>query len=378
MELIKRKSDILFGDANTEHLYTFKDFPVFMGCVEHPKEEDLLADSIWEISPVSGLIQLKKLIPLDVLYGQSHGSGDIGKIWNDHHKSFAAFISKYKPKSVLEIGGGHGRLAKLYEDYEKIPWTIIEPNPSPEPESNAKWINGFFDKNFVSDENYDCYVHSHLFEHLYDPCEFMNDLSNIMNNNDMLIFTLPNMQEMLQRNYTNCLNFEHTYFITEPYIEYLMAKYGFKIIEKEYFMDDHSIFYAAMRDTEQQEKPLSKNLYNKNKEVFLNFIDSHKKIISEYNLKINNSTGPIYLFGAHVFAQFLIKMGLDLTKVVSILDNDKNKQGKRLYGTDMEVESPTVLSKQKNPIVILKAGVYNEEIRADILENINSTAIFWD
>ena len=221
MELIKRKSDILFGDANTEHLYTFKDFPVFMGCVEHPKEEDLLADSIWEISPVSGLIQLKKLIPLDVLYGQSHGSGDIGKIWNDHHKSFAAFISKYKPKSVLEIGGGHGRLAKLYEDYEKIPWTIIEPNPSPEPESNAKWINGFFDKNFVSDENYDCYVHSHLFEHLYDPCEFMNDLSNIMNNNDMLIFTLPNMQEMLQRNYTNCLNFEHTYFITEPYIEYL-------------------------------------------------------------------------------------------------------------------------------------------------------------
>ena len=71
-------------------------------------------------------------------------------------------------------------------------------------------------------------------------------------------------------------------------------------------------------------------------------------------------------------------MGLDLTKVVSILDNDKNKQGKRLYGTDMEVESPTVLSKQKNPIVILKAGVYNEEIRADILENINSTAIFWD
>ena len=86
----------------------------------------------------------------------------------------------------------------------------------------------------------------------------MNDLSNIMNNNDMLIFTLPNMQEMLQRNYTNCLNFEHTYFITEPYIEYLMAKYGFKIIEKEYFMDDHSIFYAAMRDTEQQE-----NLYQK-------------------------------------------------------------------------------------------------------------------
>jgi hypothetical protein len=32
--------------------------------------------------------------------------------------------------------------------------------------------------------------------------------------------------------------------------------------------------------------------------------------------------------------------------------------------------------KEKNPVVILKAGVYNDEIKKDILTNINSKTIF--
>ena len=59
-----------------------------------------------------------------------------------------------------------------------------------------------------------------------------------------------------------------------------------------------------------------------------------------------------------------------------ILDNDKSKHGNRLYGTNLHCFCPTVLKGQKNPIVILKAGIYNKEIKKDILKNINPTAIF--
>lgn len=378
MKLIKRKASILSPNENMEHLYTFPNFPVFMGCVNHPKDEDLLVDSIWDIGVSTGLIQLKHLIPLDILYKQSHGSGDIGRIWDEHHKNFAAFIAKYNPNSVLEVGGGHGRLAKLYEEHSNIPWTIIEPNPTPEEDSNVIWIEGFFDSNFVSNSNYDCYVHSHVFEHIYEPYQFMEDLGKTTKDGDKLIFTIPNMQEMLKRNYTNCLNFEHTYFLTEPYIEYLMSRYGFKILEKNYFMDDHSIFYAAVRDSKVKPSQLPKNLYSKNKKLFMKFIKSHKEMINNYNDNLKSVNSPIYLFGAHVFAQFLIQMGLDISKVVSILDNDNNKQGKRLYGTDLMVEPPSVLADVKSPIVILKAGVYNQEISEDIKLNINSSVIFWE
>ena len=74
--------------------------------------------------------------------------------------------------------------------------------------------------------------------------------------------------------------------------------------------------------------------------------------------------------------QFLIQMGLDTNKIVSILDNDKNKQGKRLYGSNLFVESPKILENVVSPHIILKAGVYDNEIKSDILENINTTAIF--
>ena len=84
----------------------------------------------------------------------------------------------------------------------------------------------------------------------------------------------------------------------------------------------------------------------------------------------------IYLFGAHVFAQYLIEFGLDTSRIVCLLDNDINKQGKRLYGTNMMVKSPKVLTDIKNPIIILKAGVYDDEIKRDILENINKDVKF--
>jgi len=85
---------------------------------------------------------------------------------------------------------------------------------------------------------------------------------------------------------------------------------------------------------------------------------------------------PIYLFGAHVFAQYLIEMGLNTDKIVCLLDNDPQKHGKRLYGTHLKVASPKVLHDVSDPMVILKAGVYNEEIKRDIWENINFTTRF--
>jgi hypothetical protein len=59
-----------------------------------------------------------------------------------------------------------------------------------------------------------------------------------------------------------------------------------------------------------------------------------------------------------------------------LLDNDKNKQGKRLYGTDLMVQDPGVLKAEQRPAVILKAGIYNDEIKADILCNINREVVF--
>jgi SAM-dependent methyltransferase len=350
-----------------------------MGCVEHDESKDLHADISWAISPNNGILQLISLIPLNILY-QSQHAGAVGGLWTEHHQIFANFIQSQAPRSVLEIGGAHGILSREYKKLNKIDWTILEPNPSPAEGVSAEFIEGFFDDNFTFDGEFDTIIHSHVFEHVYYPDEFIKHISGFLKNGQNLIFSLPNMEQMLKRKYTNCINFEHTVFITEPYVEHLLSKHGFRQISKEYFKEDHSIFYAYVKDRSTPLVELPKGLYEHNKMLYLDYVDYHNKLISDLNVKIDKTSNDrqIYLFGAHVFAQYLIEFGLNINRIICLLDNDINKQGKRLYGTSMIVESPKMLAGIDSPIVILKAGVYNKEVSDDILENINSGTVFWE
>lgn len=378
MKLITRSCCSVTGRKDLEPLHEVRRFPVFMGCVNSPASQDVVADMRWSISRSSGLIQLSSLIPLDVLYPESHGSGGVGRLWDMHHKAFAKFLSRTTPQSVLEIGGAHGILSREYKQFGKIPWTILEPNPSPVEGCEARYIKGFFDDKFTLEEPVDTVVHSHVLEHVYEPNQFMRHVSCFMEQGKQLVFSLPNLKRMLEKKYTNCINFEHTVFLTEPYIEYLLAKHGFLVTDKEYFLENHSIFYRAVKDLSVTPVGLPPNLYAENRLIYQEYFDYHVELIGDLNRRVQATTTSIYLFGAHIFSQYLIMNGLATSSIINILDNDPGKQGRRLYGTDMVVESPTVLKGLKNPVVILKAGIYNEEIKADILENINDNVIFWE
>ncbi len=180
-----RNKDVILGNSDLEPLYTLKKFPVFMGCVNTPEHEDLLVDMSWQISQSSGAIQLNPLLPLDIVYMKSHGSGTIGKLWNAHHEAFANFIARYKPKSIFEIGAQHGILAsKYFELHNKIDWTIIEPNPHIDPALPVKVIEEFFDNEFKSNKHYDAIVHSHVLGHMYDPNTFMQHIASFMKKDD--------------------------------------------------------------------------------------------------------------------------------------------------------------------------------------------------
>ncbi len=378
MKYIERNECVINHTADLEPLYTFKKFPVFMGCTLKTETNDLKADMKWSISKSSGLIQLSSLLPLDILYPEAHGAGCVGGLWKSHHSAFANFILNYNINSIFEIGGSHGILAKECNDIKNIDWVILEPNPTPIKGTKARFIKGFFDNKFKYSDPFDAVVHSHLFEHIYEPDLFMKQLSSFIPENKYLFFSVPNMQIMLERKYTNCINFEHTIFLTEPYVDFLLARHGFRLLDKKYFLDDHSIFYVAVRDSSMKAFELPVNLYDKNNNLYLEYVNYHKGLISTLNEKMNSTKQNIYLFGAHVFAQYLIAFGLDASRIIFILDNDINKQEKRLYGTSLKVKSPKVLKDVENPVVILKAGVYNNEVRQDILNNINSGVVFWE
>lgn len=174
----------------------------------------------------------------------------------------------------------------------------------------------------------DILVHAHLMEHIYDLHEIIRTNRDALPVGGKMIFAIPNLKEFVKKKYTQGLCFEHN---------------------------------------------------DENKRIFNEFIEYQKNIVKELNEKIDKEEKrPIYLFGAHVFSQYLIKFGLHTDKIRFVLDNAEIKQNKRLYGTNLETRSPRILAEEKNPIVILKVSQYRDEIANDIIQNINEHTEFWE
>jgi len=373
--LVRTKS-LLTNQNSLEHLYTLRDFPVFMGCVDIEFDrKDIVADMRWDICKETGIIQLHDPLPLELLYMDQHNDGT-GKVWADHYREFSLFISEFKPEHILELGGAHNKIAEnFWKHCPNSSWTIVEPNPKYITNPNIKVISDWFDESFSTSEKVDAVIHSHVLEHTYNPVAFIQHIGKFLAEGQMHIFTFPNMLPMLEKNWTNCLNFEHTAFLTEEIVETLLAREGFKIIKKSYFGDPHSIFYAT-RKTKVKESKEYVNNYLQYKEIFTNYINYHRDLIADLNKKIEEAENNIYIFGAHIFTQYLINFGLRADKIVSILDNSPIKIGKKLYGTDLAVQSPEILRSNPNAKVILKVASYEKEIREQIM-SINDQVEFW-
>ena len=105
---ILRNSSILKKKSKLEHLHTFNNCPASMACTIQDQNEDLVMDQIWDICQKTGLIQLRKIFPLEVVYQFSHNDG-IGKVWENHDIAFLKFILNFNNlDSIFEIGAGAG------------------------------------------------------------------------------------------------------------------------------------------------------------------------------------------------------------------------------------------------------------------------------
>lgn len=370
-KILNRSKCLINEDKNMETLHVFEKAPVFMGCVDSNIEADIFNTMTWQINKETGFIQLKELIPLSILYPCAHNAGLIGKTWMEHHEAFAFFIKKFNPSNVFEIGGSHGILYRNYRAIQNIKWSILDLNPIPIEDLGIKFITGCFDENSTVNEDFDTLVHSHFLEHVYDPGAIIRKMADLIKYRKKMIFSIPNMEAMLNKKYSNCLNFEHTFFLSEPYLEFFLSQSNLKIVEKQYFLSDHSIFYCVEYDTNVEKKILNKDLYQVNKKAFKDYVNYYDILIHNLNKQINTN---VFLFGAHIFSQNLLTFGLDHTKINCIIDNDQQKQNKRLYGTSLFVKSPNVLMGLLNPEIIISAGVYNKEIKEQIFK-INPSAV---
>lgn len=368
-EVLTREACCICGGQILHLRLNFEKFPIYMGVTDADISKDQYFDQTWVECDSCGCIQLLKLLPLSLIYKYNHHTEVVGQVWKAHHDSFAIFIASNKPKKILEIGAAHGYLAK--ELIRKLPnseYTIVEPDSNMVTPA-IKVIKGFIEDNYCELKDKDCVVHSHVLEHVYQPVKFVNLISEHVSIGTDMYISFPNMEGLIESGGLNSLNFEHTYYLDPNQMETIFINAGFEIINKKKYLM-HSYFYHLKKRI---------NSCDKNREIsntrvqsikFLRMVESIEEFAAATNKLIDNHSGPVYVFGAHVFSQSLIFLGLKTDKIVGILDNATEKQNKRLYGTPFQVFNPSVISESNDVMVVLNASHYQAEIR-DQLNSIN-------
>ena len=370
-----RKTNVLTNKTTLETLFSFENFPTYVGCVNTPKSDDTLLDLTIDICKETGILQIKKLASLDQVYLLPHNDA-IGTVWQEHNENFIKFIELVSPKKILEIGGGSGQLATNFiTKHENVDWTILDPNPLFDGNLNIHSIKQYFSPELSLDKQYDVIIHSHVLEHQPLPEEFFKNISKFLIPNGFLIFSFPNLNLWLSKKYLNCMNFEHTIFLTETYVDCILKRTGFELLNKMKYAD-HSIFYLT-KYTGNVTPTVFPNLYLQNKQLYMNYVKYYKDFVSEVNLKLEDFHDKVFLFGAHIFSQYLLAFGINRKKIYGILDNSLLKINKRLYGTDLSVYSPESIKNEENVGVILKVGSYRNEI-IEQLKTINPNVTIFE
>ena len=366
------KNTCIFCNGNLNILFSIPNMPMFMGSINNLDNTLLYSDMTYTICSKCNCVQIKELIDSNILYQNNHNLDTVGELWQSHFIEFSNFVKNgIINKRVLEIADPSCKIARYVSEYSKI-WEIVEYNPNFDSTSkNVKFIETWFDSDF-NQGIYDVIIHSHFFEHLFNPLNDLKKMNECLNIGGEMYFSVPNLEYIVENKFTpaNALHFEHTFFYKKNDLKSLLNLFGFEVnVIFEY--RNHSIFFKCTKISNKIQSYDKFKFLDSSDNFILNY-DISKDIINKFNSIKNKNK---FIFGCHISTQYLISIGVDINNIVYFLDNSKNKQNNFLYGYDVLVKSPNIISDYENPVVLVThTSVYKNEI-SEQLKKINKNVI---
>ena len=316
-----------------------------------------------------GCVQTKRLVDQEKLYKDAYNITYNYPTMQRHHNLFADFVIKnIINKQIIEIGGSNGALVKIILSKQKIDYTIMDLCDRAPNILNVNFINANCEIADFPENN--TIILSHVFEHLYNPFMFVQNVKR--NNINQILISNPDFDMLLERNDNSFINFEHTYYCNTSQLDHLMKQCGYyrqNILNFEKW----AIFYNYIKDDNVLvDDEVTKNVYllDTLKEYF---ICRENKI---KNIKIDNDNKTFICTAGH-YGQ-LVYTFLDenvKNNIIGFLDSDSFKIGKRVYGTKHFTYDKSKLCDYENINVILCAERYRDEIINEILSHNQNTNI---
>ncbi len=351
------------NNTNLQLIHRQENYPICISSSSQPSENDRFETLEYVGCEKCGCVQLKNLIDPQLLYAFSHNNTYETPTWRQHHDEFSQFIlMNTEEASLVEIGGASGYLGELlHKKSKELKYTIIDLANKPELKVRIDYIQANCeDYDFTQIPSSTPIILSHVFEHLYNPQKFLENLKKAKT--ETLFISIPNMEICLSKKFLSFLHVEHTYYCSTEHIVAMLASAGFQC-SKQYLFKEHSIFFEFKRSTSREipELPRADILLAQ----FQQYYSERESLFKLVHLE-----NPTYIVPAGHYGQliyFFLREQKD--KILGFLDNDITKVGKRVYGTDKYVYSMSELKNKTNEriTVLLNAGPYINEIKSQLL-----------
>lgn len=200
-------------------------------------------------------------------------------------------------------------------------------------------------------------IMSHVFEHLYNPREFLQKIAktNIQN----IFISIPDMDGLMNTGDVNNLNILHTFYINTKYIVYLFQLFGFELKDK-FNYTNNSVFYYFSKNT-----PLV--LEYQNVDLLTSIPIFYQKMSGIIqNIQISE---PFYICPSGFYGQFIYFNLNDETKknILGFLDGDKYKINKRLSGTPLTIYEKKHISNVGIVTILISSSKHSNEIREELM-----------
>jgi hypothetical protein len=319
----------------------------------------------WQACKTCGAAQLANPMPPDLVYQGGHATA-LGAAWDRHHTAFAEFVNAHHEANVLEVGGGGGKLASLFRKLDRdTTWTILEPNPvivdSLPP--GIDFVDGFFDAGVDVPEGVKTLVFCHSLEHLYDVADAVELMATKLVPGGTVLVAWPDLESWIVAGSPGAINWEHTFYCPLDVLRALFARHGFAHEAEARFGDKHSVFLAFRNTGSRHLGAFPAGDAAETQDRLGRYFGSFQRKVKKINDAVARRDCPAYVSPASIYTQYLFAFGLEQGKISGLIDNSKVKQGRRLYGTHLEI-FPTAVMEQGRAKIFLNGGAHDREMAA--------------
>jgi len=278
-------------------------------------------------------------------------------------KHFSDFVCRYnlKDKKIIEIGTGCGEFLDIMNktDIKAYGLEHLDESVNKCLEKKLKVYKGFIeDENYkIENAPYDAFFIMNFLEHIPNPNEFLQGISNNVKDNAIGLIEVPNVDMILEKLMFSEFISDHLMYFTRDTLKFLFEKNGFEVIEVEAVWYDYVISMIVKKKNK-----LELNKFNTQLEFISNEINSF--------IDGNLAKGfRVAVWGAGHQALAVMSMTNISNKIEFVIDSASFKQEKYTPATHVKVVAPSILEKVKIDAILVMAASYSDEVASIINEN---------